>query len=628
MVTVTNEQRELTKPWVAGDTIRFPEAPDLPQILHLFRDYRDFYRMMHAGANKADDYYQNRNVIAKPESADEVRPGTARSIVDVATDHVDINNIAIDVPPPSPRGKARAERIKKFLQHFWMSLKTPVKRTGVHSANKDGIGFWKLMWATEMWPDAPDMESFGNPDVEEDFNLEGYRKALDDWSEKRKITFPFKLFNIQSTNLLWDDSRVGMKWVIEFHESTIGDVRRKYPEWTTLKSDDDITTWMEYWDDTWYAYIADNEWVVKPRKHGYGFMPYTQIIPARSGNFDTGRPQDRFQSILFPVYSLLDSEARLMTQYEAMVRKYAWKTLDFKGNRRAAEEVAEAYETWGAKNVIPDNVDVLVSPEVHVPQDILRLLDIVQTAIEEATFPNVVRGVRPRGVSAGFAISVLAGQGRLVFQGVADGIARAVEQVNTNVLKLIENKARGAVTVHARSEIHDFDQTIGPDDIRGLVENVAELTAEAPEEAERRSFLALRLKEGGIISTAEAMRRSGVTNPLEEQNQIATELILEQLRGEQALQVQQLLAQQEAGQLAEVAEPLQGGGQNIGNQFTPGQAQPQRVAERNIQQARVASQQGQESVFPQGMSGLDALARRIGAAGGPGIRVPSGQRVG
>ncbi|KKK73091.1 hypothetical protein LCGC14_2897310, partial [marine sediment metagenome] len=92
------------------------------------------------------------------------------------------------------------------------------------------------------------------------------------------------------------------------------------------------------------------------------------------------------------------------------------------------------------KNYVPVQVEVKASPQVNVPPEILRQLDMVQTMIEEATFPNVIRGVRPKGVSTGFGISVLAGMGRLVFQGVADGLARMMEEVNGKRLKLIENK--------------------------------------------------------------------------------------------------------------------------------------------------------------------------------------------
>ena len=75
----------------------------------------------------------------------------------------------------------------------------------------------------------------------------------------------------------------------------------------------------------------------------------------------------------------------------------------------------------------------------------------------------------------------------------------------------------------------------------------------------------------------------------------------------------------------EQGAPTEGGA--LGNQFLPGQAQLQRPGERNIQQGRVATQQGQPSVFPKGMGGMDALGSRIGAAPGGAQGMPSGQTV-
>ena len=108
----------------------------------------------------------------------------------------------------------------------------------------------------------------------------------------------------------------------------------------------------------------------------------------------------------------------------------SYRTLDFSGPTHLAAQARDNYELWGGMNVIPPGVDVRPSPFIQVPPDLLNQLSMVQTMIEEATFPNVVRGLRPKGVSTGFGVSVLAGMGRLRFQGVADGMARAIEILN------------------------------------------------------------------------------------------------------------------------------------------------------------------------------------------------------
>ena len=216
--------------------------------------------------------------------------------------------------------------------------------------------------------------------------------------------------------------------------------------------------------------------------------------------------------------------------------------------------------------------------------------------------------------------------GRLVFQGTADGLRHSIEQVNSNFARLVENKVRGRITVHARTEVHNFDQAITPDDIRGMYENTVVVKAEAPEEREREALLAMRLQASGIISTYEAMRRAGIVNPLEEMNQIRAE---ELLKSPEFLTAQAGLLMQEVGlgqQLMGAISPTLDGAGGIGNMNLGGQ-QLQRPGEGMLQQGRVASMQGQPSVYPQGISGMDSLGSILGSPGGGAQGMPSGQTV-
>jgi hypothetical protein len=109
---------------------------------------------------------------------------------------------------------------------------------------------------------------------------------------------------------------------------------------------------------------------------------------------------------------------------------------------------------------------------------------------------------------------------------------------------------------------------------------------------------------------------------------------MNQIRAEVLLQSQEFLAaqagllMQEVGlgqQLMGAAGPtLEGGG--IGN-MNLGGPQLQRPGEAMVQQGRVASMQGQPSVYPQGMSGIDSLGSILGSPGGGAQGMPSGQTV-
>ena len=593
------------------------QEPTLDEVRDIFSGSEEYFRSFHHDCENVDDYYYGRNEVPAPEGFEPVRTAQARSIIKVASDHVDVNHAAISVPLASPRAKARAERLQKFYQGVWLNIREPVKRQAVMHAFAYGVGWMKTIWDSDRWPNAPKVDAYKND--------EDYRAALSDFMEERNIAFPFVVENINPQRLVWDTSRIGPRWAIEFYDMAPRDLRWRYPLWDGRLQNNGLVSWMEYWDEKYYMFIAGDT-VVESGEHGYGFFPYVPIQPANSLDWDDRPPHERYQSLLAGVFDLLDEHARLTTAYSAIVRNTAWRTLDFVGPEHLAEKARDNYEIFGGLNVVPSGVDVKASPMVQVPPDLLQELSIIETQIEQATFPNVIRGARPRGVSSGFGVSVLAGMGRLVFQGVADGAARAIEICNQHFAKLVENKARGRVTVHARAEIHNFDQSIGPDDIRGYVENIVTLKAEAPEEREREALLAIRLYQGlPGFSLIEAMKRAGVQNPLE----MLTDRFAEDLTLSPNVRAQaEQMVSQRVNLLGQAAQLLGGdtGGMNLGNQFVPGMGQLQEPGQQGIQQQRIETN-AEAGAYPEGMGGLDLLGAAVGGAPGTAQNLPGGGQV-
>lgn len=594
-------------------------SPSLSDVLDLIKAYQEYYNGFHNQCREEEGYYYLERKVPVPTGIDPIIPSKATALVNVATDHVDVSNIEIDVPIASPRATARAERIKKALIGSWQSVKRPVLRTSVRHAFLYGIAFRKTMFASELWPDAPQRDDYGTEI--------GYKDAMEAFMEKRAISFPFVRSNVNPKNFLWDDAKRGMEWAIEYYQRDAREIFRRYPDF--VPSGQQFASWAEYWDKEWCMYVADSQIVWGPYRHHYGGLPYTLVIPNNALDWDDGAPQMRYQGLLKPVHNLLDTRARLMSQYEALVRTTAWRTLDFTGPPDLTKQTMDKYELFGGKNQLLPGVTVALSPLAQVPQEILQEVSMIDTEVEEATFPSVVRGLRPRGVGAGYAIGILAGMGRLVFQGVADGLARSIEEDNQVFLKLIENKVQGRITVHARTDVHSFDQSIGPDDIQGYYENTVRVRAEAPEERERQTILAIQAYQGlPGFSGYEALKRAGVPNPLQMMNQRAAEDVLLALRPQAALLLQQRLGLNFQQQLAEAAEPVGKGEEaGIGNR-NQGEAQLGRPGEGMMQQARVASRTGQPSAYPQGLSGLELLGRQLGMPGGGSVRTPSGRRVG
>ena len=152
--------------------------------------------------------YQESGEAGNPPTIDEILslfresqlywPSTATAIVNVGTDHVDVNNLAIDIPS-SARSRARAERLKKFYQGVWASVKQPVLRTSVRQAFLYGISWLKVMFDPDRWPEAPVLDDYEDEAA--------YKEALSDFMDRRDIAFTFIVSTVNPRNLVWDDSK-------------------------------------------------------------------------------------------------------------------------------------------------------------------------------------------------------------------------------------------------------------------------------------------------------------------------------------------------------------------------------------------------------------------------------------
>mgnify|MGYP003146263045 FL=1 len=105
------------EPLVPGDMEHDDSKPTAEHVLQIYEVYKDYFETFHAQCDEEDEFYFGTRPVPVPDEmpVDPVRPATPHAIVNVATDHVDVNNPAIFVPAPSPRAKNRSERIQKFL---------------------------------------------------------------------------------------------------------------------------------------------------------------------------------------------------------------------------------------------------------------------------------------------------------------------------------------------------------------------------------------------------------------------------------------------------------------------------------------------------------------------------------
>ena len=456
------------------------------------------------------------------ENGTKVRLGTAHSVVKTLTDHITPPFVDITVPPPGPRGQARAEKIEKFLRgsNHRLEQETPTRRIiNFHTASY-GIAWEKTEFIGARWSDFPEPP-------EDSGDLERYKKDLEEAMDKRSIEWPITTKAVNPQSMIWDtNNQYDPRWVIHFFDVDNEWIHAHFPGWKGATSG--RSQFIEVWTHSQVAYLAERMWVMKPRKHGYKIRPWTMYWPQTGMTTSGNKPDDLYWGILDGNFEMLQAESQLASQYLDIVTNSTWPVRDFKGPPGMADEVMNEYDTTpGAMNVLPPNVNIEIARTPEPPQTIMLAKNMFDEAIESNTAPSVTRGQRPTGASSGYETAVLSGIGRLNFAAWVAASNRGLQHRNEIILSIVEHVIQDRITVWGQTEAGTVDATISPKDIKGHYVNFVQLNPTAPEERERVLNLWSQRWREGFVDHDTALREGGVSNALEVQSKLLAEKFLQ-----------------------------------------------------------------------------------------------------
>ena len=480
----------------------------------IFRNFKNQCKML-------DDFFLNDFDFSVPENGTMIRLGTAQSVINTLVAHVSPQFLDISVPPPGPRGQARAENMEKFLTgaHHMIEHRSPVYRELTKHAGLYGIAWEKLEFIANEWSDFPEPP----PHMEED---ETYRERVQEVIEKRSITWPIKSIAVNPQNLVWDmNNGTQPRWVIYEYQVDAEWVQAHFPEWG--KYTKGFVKFQEVWTASQVAYVANNEWVMQPRRHGYGRLPWIMYWPQMGLDTGSSEPEKLYMGLLNGSIEMIRAQSQLASHYIDIVGKSAWPTLEFTGPPGITEEVQAAWDdTPGSKNIKPPQVQVGVGQTPRPPSEIGIAKQFLDEAIEANTVPAVARGQRPAGAASGYHTAVLAGIASLNFGAVKEAMERGLQDKGEIILRIVELVIDDKVTVFGKTEAGVLDAAIKPSDIKGHYVNIVRINSVSPEEQERRLNLWANLWRAGYVDLDTALRKGGVSNPLEVRAKILEEQFL------------------------------------------------------------------------------------------------------
>jgi hypothetical protein len=553
----------------------------------------ELFRKFRQHCETADEFFLNDFDFSAPQNGTMIRLGTAQSVINTLVAHITPQFLDISVPPPGPRGQARAEMIEKFLTgaHHMVEQRTPVRRELTKHAGLYGIAWEKVEFIANEWDDFPE---FGMDDST-------YRDEVREVLERRSISWPIKSVAVNPQSLIWDmNNGTQPRWVIYEYEVDAEWVQAHFPKWNRFKRG--YVTFQEVWTHSQVAYSADNEWALEPRKHGYGRLPWIMYWPQTGLQTVGNNPETIYMGLLHGSFDMLRAQSQLASHYIDIVAKSAWPTLEFSGPMGLTEEVQAAWDdTPGAKNIKPPQVNVSVSQTPRPPAEIGLAKNFLDEAIEANTVPAVARGQRPSGAASGYHTAVLAGIASLNFGAVKDAMERGMQDKGELILRIIEDVIQDRVTVFGKTEAGVLDASIKPSDINGHYVNIVRINSVSPEEQERRLNLWANLWRAGYVDLDTALRKGGVSNPLEVRAKILEEAFLK------SPQIQEQLQAAAASRIPTIQNILEAAGaQNQGET-------PQDIAQRilNTQGAQQLPNMGNFSSANQPQRTLSGEAARI-----------------
>jgi hypothetical protein len=424
----------------------------------LIQDYKDVIKLAYQTevywtkskqlTVKGHHWYNLDIPIATPKGIEFSAPPTAPSLINDAADHLAGNwpDFHVKALKETQQAEKDQERIEIALNTMYRLLAREQGKA-LHRTMAIHGGWSGMMCARIGLHDTWDMDDPKIQDI--------YWQPVDP-----RYVFP-------------DPGSLGKEFVIYRMRRTVGSIRQAWPDWegqwyapagwgfwnqgpdtrprlNERLPDFMVVDWIEYWDDTYKCFLSNGHPVFQPTygqdllPHGMGINPF--IIRSSGYGDDTGEPHERFRSMLYYVFSMLEAEARLWTQYKWIVEDTAWPVII------AHDSMKPLDLTPASVNYVTDLLDVekgirTLREDAVDPKALIDVLGWVSNVIERATYPVILKGTAPAGIRAGYPIAILSTQAKVKFASPSDALKDMLQELAYKTLAVIQNRIQVPVAV-------------------------------------------------------------------------------------------------------------------------------------------------------------------------------------
>ena len=343
-----------------------------------------------------------------------------------------------------------------------------------------------------------------------------------------------------------DPRNVGIKygplytqWAYHKYREEAVTIQNRYPDLDLPHSIEasvynDRTEWevIDYWwtaDDgsVWNAVIVADQFAKEPMKTKYPLIP---IIESGGDTQPTADESTRYLSILHPIKDTWKYKCILASQMATGIMYHYWPLIKY---RTRTGKLPEGFKLGPGETVALHEGEDIDAMQIGVNMPLSdSMMNMLQGADQQSTFPGVMYGQAPGSVQAGFGVSLLADAARGRINQLRQNLEFVVQQVNEIALCMVEKfGGKNGISLWGRYEsAGELSKiTITKAEVGGNYENLVSLMPNVPNDDMQQLTLWLRMIEAGIMSRQTFRQKSAsVAFPEDEEKRVLYEQALAQ----------------------------------------------------------------------------------------------------
>lgn len=488
-----------------------PQAPTIDEIMMKLTNAQQYWGILHSEQDIDHTIFQGLQQVGVPEGYNVVNPSTGNAIINTAADHIAGDSPRVHVPEAnlSKAAQDRSEALEHGLQDaLWRAQSVHVENP-IRSLVSTGL------WSGQMISQGPIFDSsvWGLVPVESDYSdTQKYKEDMEDYESNKRTSWPFFWRALDPRYVYPDPGTVGREWVIVRSMREAGSIKEQWGEWDMrlpgmAKSDPPLASgvmvaFTEYWDCHFRAYlvgsgaaglamtgtaamspggtgVGSGTWLDGPRPHRYGKPPF-QIRSCGYGE-DTGLPHERFRSILFPARSLINQLVAAMSQRDAIMRRAAWTvvlTPVGSGFDSVQPGTVKEMTVEGIQNTKP-----FTEFNAVVLQSLDQEINDLKQDIQEVTFPNVVQGIKAKGIASGYGQNSLVAQAKVKYGAAVVNLSSLLSEWCVDFGRMVQYVVGEPVPIFGQTKWGVVDSTLRPTQIGDLRKVVVDVNPKLPTDA-------------------------------------------------------------------------------------------------------------------------------------------------